>query len=181
MQKLLIKLRNKVVLDKGNFIEIEDETKIRGCRIKIRGKNNRLIIKKGVNLSGVIIEIRGENSFLEIGKDTVIGEKTYLSVKGEEKSITIGENCMFSRNINIMTFDGHDIYIGEEKINPSMSIKIEDNVWIADGVTILKGVKVPKGSVVGINSLVTKAYDENNVILGGNPAKIIKRGITWRK
>lgn len=180
MKKLLFRLRNKVTLDKDNQIEIEKNVKIRGCRIKIRGKNNKLIIREDANLSGVIIEIRGENSFLEIGNRSVLGEKTYLSIKGKEKNITIGKECMFSRNINIMTFDGHDIYINGERVNESRSIEIKDNVWVADGATILKGVNISKGSVVGINSVVTKTYDEENIIIAGNPAKVIKRGIAWK-
>ncbi|MGL4671550.1 MAG: acyltransferase [Cetobacterium sp.] len=181
MNKFLLKLRNKVVLDKSNNLEIGEGVKIRGCIIKVRGSNNVVKLKKNSNLSGVNIEIRGNDCLVEIGQNSIIGHNTYLSVKGEKKSIIIGKDCMFSRNNRLLTFDGHDIFKDGIKVNEPKSIEIGDEVWLADGATILKGVKITKGSVVGIASLVTKEYLEENVILGGNPAKIIKRGITWKK
>ncbi len=181
MNNFLLKLRNKVVLDKGNKIELENDVKIRGCVIKVRGNNNVIKLKKESNLSGVNIEIRGNGCLVEIGENSIIGHNTYLSVKGEDKSIVIGKNCMFSRNNRLLTFDGHDIFIDEIKVNEPKSIQIGNDVWLADGATILKGVNVMSGCVVGIASLVTKSFLEENVILGGNPAKIIKRGITWKK
>ena len=36
-----------------------------------------------------------------------------------------------------------------------------------------------KNSVVGQKSLVTRVFEEENVILAGVPAKIIKRDISW--
>lgn len=180
MEKLLFNLRNKVVVDKENKIELGKNIKIRKCRIKIRGKNNLLKIEDGVNLSGVNIEIRGENGLVHIGKNTVIGENTYLSVKDRARKIVIGENCMFSRNINIMTFDGHDIYQNGQKINNSQDIEIGHKVWLADGVVLLKGSEISEGSVVGINSLVTKKFKEKNIILAGNPARKIKEDIEWK-
>lgn len=181
MIKLLLKLRNKVTLDKGNEIIQESGIKIRDCVIKVRGKGNKIIFKKNSNLNKVNIEIRGNNCTLEIGEETVIGKNTYFSVKGEAKSIVVGKDCMFSRNNKIMTDDGHDIFMDGKKINESKSIKICDEVWLADSSTILKGVQISKGSVVGLGSLVTKSCFEERVILVGNPAKIIKRGIIWKK
>ncbi len=34
-------------------------------------------------------------------------------------------------------------------------------------------------SIIGASSVVTKRFDENNIAIGGNPAKIIKRNINW--
>ena len=39
---------------------------------------------------------------------------------------------MFSRNVKIMTSDGHDIFQKDQKINPSMNISIGNHVWLAD-------------------------------------------------
>ncbi|MGL5049191.1 MAG: acyltransferase [Fusobacteriaceae bacterium] len=177
----IFKLRNKVTIDKGNFLIKEEGSKIRGCIIKVRGEGNKIVFKKKSNLNKVKIEIRGNNCLLQIGEETVVGNESYFSVKGENKSIIVGKKCMFSRNNKIMTFDGHDIFMNEKKINESKSIKIGDEVWLADGAVVLKGVQVSNGSIVGLGALLTKSYSEENIILGGNPAKIIKRGIKWKK
>lgn len=48
-------------------------------------------------------------------------------------------------------------------------------------MTILKNVKIGSGSVIGINSTVTKSFEEKNVLIVGNPAKIVKNNIKWEK
>lgn len=182
LEKLSFYIRNKINIDKKNKISIKDKVKIRNCKIKIRGEKNSLIIQDNVNLNGVTFEIRGVNCSIEIGKNTVIGEKTYISAKEKDIKIYIGENCMFSRNITIMSSDGHYIYnMEKERINLAQNIVIEDRVWIADNVTILKGSHISSGSVVGINSLVTKKFETKNIIIAGNPAKEIKKEIIWKE
>ena len=49
-----------------------------------------------------------------------------------------------------------------------------DNVWIGMDATILKGVTIGENSIVAAGSLVTKDV-EPNTIVGGNPAKTIKK------
>lgn len=53
-------------------------------------------------------------------------------------------------------------------------IVVEDDVWIGTDVTIMSGVKIGKGSVIAAGSIVTKDV-ENYSIVGGIPAKLIKR------
>ena len=48
-------------------------------------------------------------------------------------------------------------------------------------VTILKGSVIKDGSVVGTHSVVAKAFDEPNVVIVGNPARIVKHNIFWKK
>jgi len=85
---------------------------------------------------------------------------------------------MFSRNIKLMTSDGHDIYHDKRRINPAKSIIIGSHVWLSDSVTVLKGCNIGDGSIIGINSLVTKSIGSNKIAVG-TPAVEVKDNIQW--
>lgn len=54
-------------------------------------------------------------------------------------------------------------------------------MWICSEVKILKGVVISDYSVIAMGSLVTRKFFETNVLIGGNPAKVIEHGIWWEK
>ena len=53
-------------------------------------------------------------------------------------------------------------------------VVIEDNVWIGGQVSILPGVRVGRDTVIGIHAVV---FDDvpSGVIVGGNPARVLRR------
>jgi len=178
---LATKLRNKVhIKGQGHLVNIASTSKVRKCNISIKGNNNKLIIEDGVNIRESQIEIDGNNCTVKIGKDTVIGHNCYISSREENTHLVIGEDCMFSRNVKIMTSDGHDILRAETRINPAKSIKVGDHVWLADNVTILKGVDIGEKSLVGINSTLTKTIGKQCIAVG-SPAKVTQKNIYWKK
>ena len=175
----LQKLRNKIRVAQDTQLDIAKSAKIVHSSITVKGKNNSLIIDEGVRIYRSSLEIVGDNCLLHVGKNSMIGDDCYLSVKEDGKTLFIGQNCGFSRNVKLMTSDGHPIYQGEIRVNLAKDIVVEDDVWIADNVTVLKGVRIGKGSVVGINATVVKDIPSYSVAVG-NPAKVVKENITWK-
>ena len=53
-------------------------------------------------------------------------------------------------------------------------IHIGRNVWIGANATVLAGVTIGDGAVVAAGAVVTKDVEPNSVV-GGVPAKLIKR------
>ncbi len=172
---------NKIkLLGRKNNLIICGNGKFRRCVIYVKGSNNTIKIEDGANISFSTLEIVGNNCLIHIGKHTDIGG-AYLSAKGEKTQLNIGENCMFSRNINVMTYDGHPIYDVETKehLNLPEDITIGNNVWVAANASILKGVSIGDGSIIAFGSIVTRSVSEK-VIVAGIPAKEIRRDIEWK-
>jgi acetyltransferase-like isoleucine patch superfamily enzyme len=179
---ILQRIRNKIKIKGNNHtIILEDgvKTNITGCNIYIKGEKCILHIKKkGCRIKNSHIEIIGNNCKLEIGNKCIIGYDCYLSCKETDTKLIINDNCALSRNIKIMTSDGHPIFQNDKLTNQAKNIIINKKVWLADNVTILKGVEIGSNSIIGINSTVTKSISNNSIAIG-NPARVKKENITW--
>ena len=91
------------------------------------------------------------------------------------KGIHIGKNTLIASQVTILShhapkkMEGNQ-YIGHE------DTYIGDDCVIGIGAIILAGVKIGNNVVVGAGSVVTKDVP-SNVIIAGNPARIIKPNI----
>lgn len=114
-----------------------------------------------------------------IGNRVVInGVTLYLQEDGSQ--VSIGDDSQLSWGVDVWCTDAHTITNLEgEPVNYAESIEIGNHVWIGKDVKIGKNVRIADNSIVGWGSIVTKRFDEPNVILAGNPARIVKRGINW--
>lgn len=188
----------KVKIDKRE--DIESFLKSEGLYISVVGDNNKINldkIKYTVNpllgITGLKIFIGGEaDPFLspdlpryasgcsvEIGNNTVFcGTRIYM--QDDNSSVKIGDNCMFSWGIDVWCTDVHTITdLNGNPQNYGKSIEIGNHVWVGKDVKIGKNTKISNDSIIGWGSIVTKKFDETNVIIAGNPAKIIKQNINW--
>ena len=98
-----------------------------------------------------------------------------LTILDHDK-IVIGDNVQIGPNVTISSAS-HPLN-AKERNDPETKIfgkpiHIGDNVWIGGRSVILPGVELGDNVVVGAGSVVTKSFPKN-VIIGGNPAKVIK-------
>ena len=111
------------------------------------------------------------------GYNIFVGENFYANFNCtflDVSTIEIGDNCMFAPNVQLYTAT-HPLHpvkrnSGLEYAKP---IKIGDNVWLGGGVIVTPGVTLGNNVVVGAGSVVTKSFPDN-VVIAGNPARIIK-------
>lgn len=112
---------------------------------------------------------------IEIGENTGISGSTIYAMQ----RIEIGKNVLIGGNCKIIDNDFHPLSVEKrlprqkvEDIKKS-PIKIGDGCFIGANSIILKGTKLGKNCVVGAGSVVSGHFPDN-VILAGNPARIIK-------
>lgn len=125
--------------------------------------------------NGVKVSVSGE---LILGDNfTITAESTIFCTK----KITFGRDCLLSWEDLIMDTDVHKIVKQNVRINDDKEINIGNKVWIGCRNTILKGTVIADNVVIAASSLVTGVYSDSNVIIAGNPARIVSKSIDWER
>lgn len=136
-----------------------------------------------------------------LGENVTVLDRARLSIYGEhidEICITIGDNCYIGFDFSVLakepvtiqkdvliasnviiTSENHGIdpesdlpYMSQELTGKGVCIG--EGSWIGEKVCILPGVTIGKKCVIGAGSVVTKDVPDY-CIVGGNPAKVIKK------
>ncbi|NLL71243.1 MAG: acetyltransferase [Epulopiscium sp.] len=118
-------------------------------------------------------------AFFGSGKDIRIGERSGLGLHCRVQGpLTIGNHVMMGPDVLIYTrnhqIQNAQIPMMDQGDGPTKPVVIEDDVWIGARVIILPGVTIGTGSVVGAGAVVTKDVEPYSIV-GGNPAKLIKK------
>ena len=125
--------------------------------------------------SRTIIVTRTPEAEIHVGNNVGISGATIYA----RKSIIIGDNTDIGGNVKILDNDFHPIEVGarladdKDKIG-ARSIVIGKNCFIGCNSIILKGTTLGKGCVVGAGAVVCGKF-EDNCVIAGNPARVIKR------
>lgn len=126
----------------------------------------------------------GENITMEpnirfdYGYNTHVGENFFANFDCtilDVCEVRIGDNCMMAPGVHIYTAT-HPLHPEERNSGGEFGkpVTIGDNVWIGGGAIINPGVTIGDNVVFASGAVVTKDVPDN-VVVGGNPAKIIKQ------
>lgn len=113
----------------------------------------------------------------DYGYNIHVGENFYANfdcVILDVCEVHIGDNCFIAPGVHI--------YTATHPLNPverisgaefGKPVTIGDNVWIGGRAVINPGVKIGNNVVIASGAVVTKDVSDN-VVVGGNPARVIK-------
>jgi len=111
-----------------------------------------------------------------IGDKLIIGK--FCQIAEGVEFIMNGANHVMN---SVTTYPFNIMGNGWEKVTPRLDdlplkgdTVIGNDVWIGQNVTIMPGIKIGNGVIIAANSVVTRDIPDYHIV-GGNPAKIIKR------
>ncbi|MBS5820976.1 MAG: chorismate mutase [Enterococcus gilvus] len=153
------------------------------ARVKLRAinqetdkKKRELYVKSAFGGTKKRVYIEPTISF-DYGYNIFVGENFYCNFHNvflDICPITIGDNCMFGPNVQLYTAS-HPLEPGKRNSGQEFGkpITIGDNVWIGGSCVVVPGVTLGDNVVVAAGAVVTKSFPDN-VVVGGNPARILK-------
>lgn len=107
---------------------------------------------------------------VRIGQNTMISLGAKIDVR--RGNVRIGDNCHITHGVVILSHDG-----AARQIDPGDDgegiVVIGDNVFVGVNAVVLKGVTIGDNSVVAAGAVVSAEVPEN-VVVAGNPARIIR-------
>lgn len=135
------------------------------------------LLKDLLGSAGDIIHI--EPSFkCDYGYNIHVGENFYANydcVILDVCEVRIGDNCLLAPGVHIYTA-AHPLNPNERNsgLEFGKPVSIGNNVWIGGRAVINPGIRVGNNVVIASGAVVTKDVSDN-VVVGGNPARIIKQ------
>lgn len=158
--------------------------------IRVHGEGNEVTLGDNISVSQSLRIYAGaahpnmgpvQGVKIEIGTGCSC-ENVLMITYNSHAEIKIGQNCMFSFGINIYHTDGHPILDAQSRqvINRVRNLSIGNHVWVGANTTILKNVIIGNESIIGWGSVVSGKFPKDNCIIAGNPAQVVREGVTWQ-
>ena len=91
--------------------------------------------------------------------------------------VVIGNNVLFGWNVSLNTTDGHLMMIDNILKNNHGSICIGNHTWVASNTILCKNISIGCDCIIAQNSLVNHKFTESNLLIGGIPAKILRKNV----
>jgi len=164
IELLDLRVKARTICEEYNATSVKEQEKRKKLLTELFGKE----------LEGVYIE---PNFKCDYGINISAGKNLYINfdcVILDVAKVTIGDNCFIAPQVGIYTAT-HPI-VAEERITGfefAKPVTIGNNCWIGGHAVINPGVTLGDNVVVGAGSVVTKSFG-SNVVIAGNPAKVIR-------
>ena len=144
-------------------------------RVRILGNAKRLRIGDKFKIYENCIIAIGKAE-IEIGNNGFIGVGCYINATYGK--VKIGNGVAIAPYCKLFTYSHH--YSVDKSIKESYyykDVKIGNDVLIGSNSVILPGVTIGDGAIIAAGSVVIRDVDSNSIV-GGIPAKFIKKRIT---
>lgn len=108
---------------------------------------------------------------ISIGNNVRFGPYNTIGLVDFGNDILIGQYVHFLSGKNQHNYERKDIPINQQN-GRQEKILIANDIWVGTGSIIMSNIS--KGSIIAAGSVVAKSFDEYSII-GGNPARVIKK------
>lgn len=113
--------------------------------------------------------VNWKNVYCGIETSPGISQGNYIQAIGK---IYIGDYTQIAANVGIISAN-HDLFDNRKHI--VKDVKIGKYCWLGMGCKIMPGVVLGDFTVVAAGAVVTKSFEDGYCVLGGVPAKLIKK------
>lgn len=117
------------------------------------------------------LELQAERAGVKIGSNNDFASRFWDSA--EPYLITIDNNCQITKDVKIFTHGGANVLRYKlPKFDVFGKVTIGDNVYIGNNALILPGVNIGNNVLIAAGAVVCHSIP-NDVVVGGNPARIL--------
>lgn len=171
------------ISDKGrnNRILAGKHVVLENCKFFFQGENHVVLLGDGIRISGVTFAFEKEGSCIDLRRGAWIGSGCCLSAMAHTR-ITIGVCTLLAKDCVVRTSDSHVVMDENGRvINAPQDIMIGNHAWLGEQVFVLKGAQIADNCIVGARAVVTASTQtEPSSIIVGQPAKIIRKNVSWK-
>ena len=114
--------------------------------------------------------------YSDFGKNIHVGEHVFINACchfQDHGGVTLGDGCQIGHNVVFATLN-HGLEPADRGTTYPAPIVLGRNVWVGSNATILQGVTIGDNAVVAAGAVVSRDVPANTIV-GGVPARIIKR------
>lgn len=137
--------------------------------LRVSGRFRYLLHFTSCTSAAVGIELYGDG----INAERCLALNGGILVQGAN-GVKIHRSVLIAPGAKIIS-GNHDFFDFRRPATHSKPILIMECCWIGANAVILPGVELLPGTIVGAGSVVVKSFNEPNITVCGNPARIVKR------